>query len=65
MNSKAKIYTGTIMRKDFDTGVWKHLILVNYYKEFRSWNNWIVKLKLFHLKNQLIPQTWIREWARI
>jgi L-asparaginase/Glu-tRNA(Gln) amidotransferase subunit D len=67
MNSKAKIlliYTGgTIgMRKDFDTGAWKHLILVNYYKEFRSWNNWIVKL--FHLKNQLIPQTWIRANGR-
>jgi L-asparaginase len=56
MNSKAKIlliYTGgTIgMRKDFDTGALKAFNFSKLLQKFRSWNNWIVKLKLFHLKN--------------
>jgi L-asparaginase len=62
MNSKAKIlliYTGgTIgMRKDFDTGALKAFNFSKLLQRIPVENNWIVKLKLFHLKNQLIPQT--------
>jgi hypothetical protein len=44
------------MRKDFDTGALKAFNFSKLLQRIEL-KQWIVKLKLFHLKNQLIPQT--------